>query len=72
MVKAYEGIVDGVNKGLAPYESMKRVRVVPEEWSVEEGTLTPSMKLKRRVVEKKYEKEIEEFYADEATATKAG
>ena len=53
VVKAYQGIVDGVNKGLAPYESMKRVRVVPEEWSVEEGTLTPSMKLKRRVVEKK-------------------
>ena len=71
VVKAYQGIVDGVNKGLAQYESMKRMRVVPEEWSVEEGTLTPSMKLKRRVVEKKYEKEIEEFYADEATATRS-
>ena len=71
VVKAYQGIVDGVNKGLAQYESMKRVRVVPEEWSVDEGTLTPSMKLKRRVVEKKYEKEIEEFYADEATATRS-
>ena len=32
--------------------------------------LTPSMKLKRRVVEKKYAKEIGEFYADEATAAK--
>jgi long-chain acyl-CoA synthetase len=72
VVKVYQGIVDGVNKGLAQYETMKRVRVVSEEWSVEEGTLTPSMKLKRRVVEKKYEKEIDEFYADEATATKAG
>src|SRR6202041_135651 len=38
VVKAYQGIVDGVNKGLAPYESMKRMRLVPEEWSVEEGT----------------------------------
>jgi long-chain acyl-CoA synthetase len=72
VVKAYQGIVDQVNAGLAPYESMKRMQVVSEEWSVEEGTLTPSMKLKRRVVEKKYVKEIDEFYADEATATKAG
>jgi long-chain acyl-CoA synthetase len=72
VVKAYQGIVDQVNGGLAPYESMKRVRLVAEEWSVEEGTLTPSMKLKRRVVEKKYAKEIDEFYADEATASKAG
>ena len=71
VVKMYQGIVDGVNSGLAQYETMKRVKVVSEEWSVEEGTLTPSMKLKRRVVEKKYEKEIEEFYADEATATRS-
>jgi len=68
VVKAYQEIVDKVNMGLANYESMKRVCVVPEEWSVEDGTLTPSMKLKRRVVEKKYEKEIGEFYSDEATA----
>jgi long-chain acyl-CoA synthetase len=68
--KAYQEIVDKVNMGLANYESMKRVCVVAEEWSVEEGTLTPSMKLKRRVVETKYAKEIGELYADEATATK--
>jgi len=49
---------------------MKRMSVVPEEWSVENGALTPSMKLKRRVVEQRYAKEIGEFYADEATSTK--
>jgi long-chain acyl-CoA synthetase len=70
VVKAYQEIVDKVNVELAHFESMKRVSVVPHEWSVEDGTLTPSMKLKRRVVEKKYEKEIGEFYADEATASK--
>ncbi|HXC95897.1 MAG TPA: long-chain fatty acid--CoA ligase [Edaphobacter sp.] len=71
VVKAYQEIVDKVNIGLANFESMKRLTVVPEEWSVEEGTLTPSLKLKRRVVEKQYAKEIDEFYADEATASKA-
>jgi long-chain acyl-CoA synthetase len=70
VVKAYQEIVDKVNLGLANFESMKRVSIVPDEWSVEDGTLTPSMKLKRRVVEKKYAKEISEFYVDEATATK--
>lgn len=68
VVKAYQEIVDKVNADLASYESMKRMYVVPEEWSVEGGELTPSMKLKRRVVEKKYEKQIAEFYADEATS----
>jgi long-chain acyl-CoA synthetase len=70
VVKAYQEIVDKVNIGLANFESMKRMSVVGEEWSVENGALTPSMKLKRRVVEQRYEKEIGEFYADEATASK--
>lgn len=68
VVKQYQHIVDKVNAELPSYESMKRICVVPDEWSVEEGELTPSMKLKRRVIEKKYEKEIAQFYADEATA----
>jgi long-chain acyl-CoA synthetase len=70
VVKAYQEIVDKVNMGLANFESMKRMSIVSEEWSVEDGTLTPSMKLKRRVVEQKYAKEIGEFYSDEATASR--
>ncbi len=68
VVAMYQGIVDQVNGSLANYEKMKRMAVVAEEWSVEEGELTPSMKLKRRVVEKKYEREIGEFYKDEASS----
>jgi long-chain acyl-CoA synthetase len=68
VVKAYQEIVDKVNLDLAHFESIKRVCVVPEEWSVEDGTLTPSLKLKRRVVGERYAKQIGAFYADEATA----
>jgi long-chain acyl-CoA synthetase len=68
VVKAYQEIVDKVNGGLAHFESIKRVCVVADEWSVEDGTMTPSMKLKRRVVAEKYSKEIADFYADEATS----
>jgi long-chain acyl-CoA synthetase len=70
VLKVYQEIVDKVNLGLANFESIKRMCVVPEEWSVEDETLTPSMKLKRRVIEKKYAKEIDALYADEATSSK--
>ena len=64
----YQRIVDEVNRDLANYETMKRVCVVPEEWTVESGELTPSMKMKRRVVEQKYASSIAAFYVDEAHA----
>jgi long-chain acyl-CoA synthetase len=68
VIQAYQQIVDRVNQELAHFESIKRICVVPDEWSVETDELTPSLKLKRRIVEKKYEKQIADFYADEATA----
>ncbi|MBS1821993.1 MAG: long-chain fatty acid--CoA ligase [Acidobacteria bacterium] len=68
VVKVYQEIVDKVNVTLAHFESIKRLHLVPDEWSVEDGALTPSMKLKRRVVNERYAKEIAEFYADEATS----
>jgi long-chain acyl-CoA synthetase len=70
VVARYQRIVDEVNATLAPYETIKRLAVVGDEWSVETDELTPSMKLKRRVVEKKYAAEIAAFYADEATAAR--
>jgi long-chain acyl-CoA synthetase len=70
VVARYQRIANDVNATLAPYETIKRIAVVPDEWTVETDELTPSMKLKRRVVEKKYEADIAEFYKDEATATR--
>jgi long-chain acyl-CoA synthetase len=70
VVARYQRIVDEVNGTLAPYETIKRLAVVADEWTVETDELTPSLKLKRRVVEKKYAAEIAAFYADEATAAR--
>lgn len=64
----YAEIVREVNAGLANFESVKRFRLVAEEWSQESGELTPSMKLKRRVINQRYAAAIDELYADEATA----
>ncbi len=62
--KLYEGIVGKVNSSLAHFESIKKVTVVPDEWSVEEGELTPSLKLKRRVIVEKYKDQIATMYAE--------
>jgi long-chain acyl-CoA synthetase len=70
VVARYQRIVDELNATLAPYQTIKRIAVVPDEWTVETDELTPSMKLKRRVVEQKYAAEIAEFYKDEATASR--
>jgi len=70
VVARYQRIVNEVNATLAPYETIKRIAIVADEWTVETDELTPSMKLKRRVVEKKYAVQIADFYKDEATATR--
>jgi long-chain acyl-CoA synthetase len=68
VVALYDEIVHTVNLGLANFETLKRFRVVAEEWSIETGELTPSMKLKRRVITAQYAGVIAELYADEATS----
>ena len=59
----YEGIVADLNRNLARYEQLKRVLVIAEEFSAENGTLTTSMKMRRHVVEERYRKQIEAMYA---------
>ncbi len=68
IIALYAEIVREVNGTLASFESLKRFRVVPDEWTQESGELTPSMKLKRRVLTRKYAAVIAELYEDEATA----
>jgi long-chain acyl-CoA synthetase len=58
----YEGIVEEVDRSLARFERLKRVLLVADEFSAENGTLTASMKLRRRVVEERYGQQIEEMY----------
>jgi long-chain acyl-CoA synthetase len=62
--KQYEAIVKKVNAGLEHHETIKRVGVVAEEWTVDSGELTPSMKLKRRVIQEKYKDKIQELYRE--------
>jgi long-subunit acyl-CoA synthetase (AMP-forming) len=62
VVRQIEGEVHKINATLAPYETIKRVKVLPTEFSVETGEMTPSLKLRRKVVNQKYAREIEGLY----------
>jgi len=63
----YEGIVEELNRNLAQYEKLKKVLVIHASLSIADGTLTPSMKLRRRHLEERYRKEIDALYASAQT-----
>jgi len=55
--------VSAVNATLASFESVKRILIVPEEMTVENGLLTPTFKVKRRAVSNRYYAELEALYS---------
>jgi long-chain acyl-CoA synthetase len=60
LIKPY---VAELNKGLASYESIKNFAILPRDLTLEDGELTPSLKLKRKVVEARYQELLDGFYA---------
>ena len=58
----YKSIVAEVNKNLAQYETIKSFLVVADEFTVADGQLTASMKMRRRAVEQRYRAQIEALY----------
>jgi long-chain acyl-CoA synthetase len=59
----YDGIVDDLNRNLARFEKLKRVILIAEELSAADGTLTHTMKVRRRAVEERYRKVIDDVYS---------
>jgi len=59
--------IDAVNVTLAPYESIRRFAVLSEGLSVENGTLTPTLKLKRRVIQDAFSATIDELYSSDSS-----
>jgi long-chain acyl-CoA synthetase len=65
----FDGIVAEVNRDLAQFEKLKKVLLVADEFSVADGSLTPTLKLKRRVVEERYRRHIQRLYEDPNNST---
>jgi len=53
-----------VNSEVGRWETIKKFEILERDLTVEDGDLTPSLKLKRRVVEKQYKDVLDRFYAD--------
>ena len=60
----YEGIVGEVNRGLARYETLKKVLLVPDEFNAIDGSLTPTLKLRRKAIEERYREQIDALYQE--------
>ena len=58
----YKRIVDEFNKCFGDTEKVKRFLLMNHEWSIQSGELTPTLKLKRNVLIKKYEEQIEKLF----------
>jgi len=67
----YQGIVEQINQNHAQFEQLKKFLLVSEELSIEDGTLTPTLKLRRRNLEERYKDQIEELYASSVPADTA-
>ncbi|MER5447305.1 long-chain fatty acid--CoA ligase [Streptomyces sp. NPDC002766] len=62
-VAMVEGYVKELNAGLQKWQTIKKFRLLPRDLDVEHGEITPSLKLKRPVVEREYKHLIDEMYA---------
>ncbi len=54
--------IDRLNRQLASHESVKRFHILPRDFSIETGELTPTLKIKRKVVKERYQREIAAMY----------
>ena len=62
-VKLVQRDVADLTKELADYERIRRVALLPEEFSIDRGELTPTLKVKRRVIDERFGELIEELYS---------
>ena len=64
LVAAVQDAVDRANRSVSRAESIRKFRILSDEFSVESGELTPTLKLKRNVVHERFGHEIENLYAE--------
>ncbi|MFA9413022.1 MAG: long-chain fatty acid--CoA ligase, partial [Deltaproteobacteria bacterium] len=59
------------NSKVARYQTIKKIHILPTVFSVDGGELTPTLKVKRNIVNEKYASEIAAFYAEGTAATQS-
>jgi len=61
--ESFKKLIADVNKTVDPHEQLAFITVVSDEWSIENSFLTPTLKLKRNVVEDAYQAKVDNWYA---------
>jgi long-chain acyl-CoA synthetase len=63
VIELYKNLVESFNKYFNHVEQIKKFELLPDEWSVDSGELTPKMSMKRKVIMEKYRDAIERIYS---------
>jgi long-chain acyl-CoA synthetase len=66
VIALYDEIVEALNRELSQFERIKKIRLLPREFTIESGELTPTMKVKRKSVEENWRTAIDEVYRESA------
>jgi long-chain acyl-CoA synthetase len=64
VIEFFHSIVEEYNKLFNHVEQIKKFELLPNEWGIDTGEMTPKMSLKRKVITEKYKDAIERIYAD--------
>jgi long-chain acyl-CoA synthetase len=65
VIALYQSIIDSYNPEFNHVEQVKKIALLPDEWSIDSGELTPTGKMKRKVIAEKYKAEIDNLYGNE-------
>jgi long-chain acyl-CoA synthetase len=71
IIALIQSIVDSYNPEFNHVEQVKKIVLLPHEWSIENGELTPTGKMKRRIISEKYKNVIDKIYLDETSVNPA-
>ena len=72
VIDLFERQIAGLTTDLSNYERVKKIALLPDELTIAGGELTPTMKVKRRVIDEKYREVIDALYEDAKNSPKGG
>ena len=69
VIEEFHRILADVNQDLAHFETIKKIVLVPDDFTVSAGEVTPTLKLRRKAIEEKYREQIDALYSNLATVS---